>query len=117
ADQGADAQRQERLHLLEDAEPRHDVLRIDGSGFYALVEQEGRDADDDLRPLELFGIAAHGGQERQRLAGVIGDVDGRARWLADQLRGEGRMDLIDRAALATKDQFRARVQQRQLDRE
>jgi hypothetical protein len=117
ADQRAHPQRQERYHLLGDTEPRGDVLRIDRSGFHALIEQERRDADDDMRALEFFRIAAHRGPERQRLAGVIGDVDGRALRLADQLRGEVSIDLIDRAALAAKDQFRPRLQQRQFDSE
>jgi hypothetical protein len=54
---------------------------------------------------------------RQRLAGVIGDVDRSARRLADQLRGQIGIYLIDRAALTGEDQFRPRLQQRQLDRQ
>ena len=42
ADQRADAQRQKRSHLLGDAKPRRDVLRIDRRRPHAFIEQERR---------------------------------------------------------------------------
>ena len=117
ADQRAHPRRQKRNHLLGDAEPGRHVQRIDRGRPHALVEQEGRDADDGMGFLKTIGIAAHRSLQRQRFARVIGDVDRAAFWLADQLRGEIGIDLIDRAALAGEDQFGARPQQRQLDRQ
>ena len=91
--------------------------RIDRGGSHALIEQERHDADDDAGFLESLGLATHRSQERQRLAGVIGDVDRGTLRPADQLRGQTRIDLIERAAFAGEDQFGARLQQRQLDRQ
>ena len=59
ADQRAHAQRQKRTHLFDDAEPGRHVLRIDRGRPHALIEQEGRDADDDMRFLESIGLAVH----------------------------------------------------------
>ena len=117
ADQRADAQRQKRTHLFDDAEPGRHVLRIDRGRSHALIEQERHDADDDTGFLESIGLAAHRSQQRQRLAGIIGDVDHSAFRSADQLRGQTRIDLIERAAFAGEDQLGARLQQRQLDRQ
>ncbi len=113
ADQRADPQRQQRGHLFDHAEPGGDILRIDRGRAHALVEQERRDADDDMGFLERSGRAVHRSQKRQRLAGVVGDIGRGTHRSADQLRGESRIDLIERAALAGEDQFGARGQQRQ----
>ncbi len=107
-DQGAHAQWQERNHLFDDAEPGCHVLRIDRGRPHAFIEQKRRDADDDMGFEKAIRLAAHRGQKRQRLAGVVGDVDHAALRLADQLRGESWIDLIDRAALAGEDQFGTR---------
>ncbi len=61
ADQRAHPQRQERTHLFGDAEPGRHVLRIDRGRPHALIEQEWRDADDDVSFQEAIGLAAHRG--------------------------------------------------------
>jgi hypothetical protein len=117
ADQRADAQRQKRDHLFDNTEPGHHVLRIDRGRSHPFIEQERHHTDDDTGFLESLGLAAHRSQQRQRLAGIIGDVDHRALRPADQLRGQIRIDLIERAAFAGEDQLGTRLQQRQLDRQ
>ncbi len=62
ADQRSQAQRQKRAHLLDNAEPRRHVLRVHRSRSHALIEQEWRDADDDMGLPESIGLTAHGGQ-------------------------------------------------------
>ena len=117
ADQRADPQRQKRNHLLEHAKPCRHVLRIHRRRPHAFIEQERRDADHDLRIPEPIRRAPHRRQQRQRLAGVIGDIDRGSLWLADQLRGEPSIDLIDGAALAAEDQLGVGLQERQFYRQ
>jgi hypothetical protein len=61
ADQRAHPQRQKRVHLVDDAKPGHHVLRIDRGRPHALIEQEWRDADDDVDFQESIGLAVHRG--------------------------------------------------------
>src|SRR5450631_2055819 len=92
------------------ATPSRHVLRIYRGRSYALIEQEWRDADDDTGLPESIGLTAYRGQQRQRLAGVIGDVDHGTRRPADQSRSQIGIDLIDGAALTGEDQFGTRLQ-------
>jgi hypothetical protein len=115
AEQRADAQRQEGRHLFENAEARSDVERIDRSGPNALIEDEGGDADDDMRAAKRFGLLADGGEHGQRFAGIIGDVHGAADGSAGQLCRQLRIDLILGPAFTGEDQVGPGLQQRQFD--
>jgi hypothetical protein len=104
AEQRADAQRQEGRHLLENAEPARHVERIDRRGPDALIEDEGGDADDNMRAAKQFGLLADRSEHSQRLAGIIGDVHGAAGRSAGQLCREFRIDLIFGSTFTGKDQ-------------